>query len=1015
MKNKKKVNNNKLRYKIFFLGLIFILIISLIGISFSYWRFEIKQNDQNIASSKCFKVIITNESEAITLSNMHPISDEEGLKSSSYSFTIENTCDTYAMYQVNLEDILDDTITKRLNNKYIKISLNDGTPKVLNTYQGVTPTLKNADASFKLTSGSLSPKGSSNDSVNYNLKLWMDYDTPALDEVMSATFKSKISVVSVYTEEDKLTNEITITYNTKATDYTKVSETIDINATSTNYNLIEYSTDNITYTSIDTPSKDFTITKTYTADKDETIYFRDEIGNLKSEKVVLSKLDKTGPVITVSASSDWGSSNTISITLEDEKSGLAGYALTETETEPSEWTSITGKSTTITKDVTSNKKYYVYAKDVLGNISHKDVEVSHVDTAAPTIVSLTEQTSYGATSTITAVAKDTESGITGYAFTESSSEPTSWTSVDNVITESTYTYKASKNGNIYFWVKDGAGHIVNKAITVSKVDATAPTVTLSLSDETTWTKSKTLTMNFSDSDSGLAGYALTTTETTPTTWTSISGTSVSKTQTITTNGTYYVWTKDNAGLVSHVNKTISYIDITAPTASMTLTKTSNSITVDASKSSDTDSGIAKYEYSIDGTTYYSSTSSTYTFTGLSTGTYTVYLKVIDKAGNVSRTVKSNLLLTEPVLITSKLKTLSSDPDNDLTTDDYGNIRYTGSLPYNYVMANGDVYDTDIYIGKPSSYGIEFKAFTSLEDCEKDSVFGKSCKKYHSAGDKVLWRIIGVMKDIDDGTGNKEERVKIVSDDAIGAYAWDTSESSVNGGFGVNEWSQATIMKLLNPGYENEATGGSLYWNNNSGVCYSDSVKRTRSCDFTNIGINEKLKLLIGDSVWNVGAHNYTNNDDQNILTKDFYSYERGDNTGKMCTNGTYCNDSITRTTTWKGKIGLMYPSDYGYSTSGGATNNREKCLNTALYKWYTNNMANCASQSWILGNKTKWTMMPESKASYANQAFVISTSGTVDSYNLGTTYEVYPSAYLLSNVYVINGDGSKTNPFVLSK
>ena len=112
MKNKKKVNNNKLRYKIFFLGLIFILIISLIGISFSYWRFERKQNVQNIASSKCFKVIITNESEAITLNNLHPITDDEGLKSSSYSFTIENTCDTYAMYQVNLEDILDDTITK---------------------------------------------------------------------------------------------------------------------------------------------------------------------------------------------------------------------------------------------------------------------------------------------------------------------------------------------------------------------------------------------------------------------------------------------------------------------------------------------------------------------------------------------------------------------------------------------------------------------------------------------------------------------------------------------------------------------------------------------------------------------------------------------------------------------------------------------------------------------------------------------------------------------------------------
>ena len=634
MKTKKKVNNNKLRYKIFFLGLIFILIISLIGVSFSYWRFESKQNDKNIASSKCFKVTITNESDAITLTNMHPITDEEGLKSSSYSFTIENTCDTYAMYQVNLEDILDDTITKRLNNKYIKISLNDGTPKVLNTYQSVTPTINNADASFKLTSGSLAPKGSNNDSVNYNLKLWMNYDTPAIDEVMSATFKSKISVVSVYTEEENLNNEITITYNTKATDYTKDSETVDINATSINYNLIEYSTDNITYTSINTPSKNVIITKTYTEDKDETIYFRDEMGNLKSEKIVLSKLDKTGPVITVSASSDWGSSNTISITLEDEKSGLNGYALTETETEPSEWTSITGKSTTITKEVTSNKKYYVYVKDVLGNISHKEVAVSHVDTSAPTIVSLTEQSSYGATSTITAVAKDTESGITGYAFTESSTEPTNWTSVDNVITESTYTYKASKNGTIYFWVKDGAGHTTNKAITVSKVDVTAPTVTLSLSDETTWTKSKTLTMNFSDNDSGLAGYAVTTAETTPTTWTSISGTSVSKTQSITKNGTYYVWVKDNRGLINNVNILINKIDALKPQIDFDIKSDGGSIEIDASKSVDNESGIAKYEYSIDDKNYYSFNVSLYNFIELESGNYTVYVRATDNVGNI---------------------------------------------------------------------------------------------------------------------------------------------------------------------------------------------------------------------------------------------------------------------------------------------------------------------------------------------------------------------------------------------
>ena len=957
------MKKNKKKILLIFVSLLCLLI----GGSFAYWMMVTTQTDFNIASSECFKVILTNEGDSINIQKAYPVTDDEGLKENGYSFTIKNTCTTYAAYQVNLEDILDETITKRLDNAYIKVSLNGSTPRLLSNYNKVSPTITGADTSFKLTSGSLAPNGEAGDSVDYNLKLWMDYDTPAIDETMSASFKSKISVIASYIEGYKLTNDITITYNTKTTDYTKDSETIDINATSTNYNLIEYSTDNITYTSIDTPSKNVIITKTYTEDKDETIYFRDEMGNLKSESVVLSKLDKTGPVITVSASSDWNASNTVNITLEDNKSGLSGYALTETETEPTNWTSVTGKTATITKDVTSNKTYYVYAKDALGNINHKEVVVSHVDTTAPTIVSLTEQSGYGAISTITAVAKDTESGITGYAFTESSSEPTSWTSVDNVITESTYTYKATKNGNIYFWVKDGAGHIVNKAITVSKVDAIAPTVTLSLSDETTWTKTKILTMNFSDNESGLAGYAVTTTETTPTTWTSISGTSISKTQSITKKGTYYVWAKDNAGLVSHVSKAISYIDTIAPTASMTLTKTSDSITVDASASSDTDSGIAKYEYSIDGTTYYSSTNSTYTFTGLSLGTYTIYLKLTDNAGNISNTRTESIeIVFIPININTKITKLVQTDQTNLATDDYGNIRYIGKNPNNYVSFDGDI-----------------------------------------------WRIIGVMKNVDDGSGNKSDRVKIIKSETIGNYPWDLSaSSSINKGLGVNEWSQADLMKLLNPGYESESVGGSLYWNNKSGKCPYNSYTSTISCDFTSTGIKEKLKNMLGDAVWNTGS-NGSNYSWDNIITSKYYELERSTNTGKICTSGNYCTDTVARTTTWKGKLGLVYPSDYGYATSGGSTTDRATCLNTVLKNWNSSTISDCKNNDWLNTNGYEWTLSPCAESDNASHVFELRT-GIVARNTAQSVDIVRPVGYLLSNVQIISGDGSSGNPFILS-
>ena len=87
--------------------------------------------------------------------------------------------------------------------------------------------------------------------------------------------------------------------------------------------------------------------------------------------------------------------------------------------------------------------------------------------------------------------------------------------------------------------------------------------------------------------------------------------------------------------------------------------------------------------------------------------------------------------------------------------------------------------------------------------------------------KELWHIIGVMNNIDDGTGKKESRIKIIRKESIGEFSWDSSEYSINYGRGVNEWSQADLMKLLNPGYESENVGGSLYWEQGSGTCYNE--------------------------------------------------------------------------------------------------------------------------------------------------------------------------------------------------
>ena len=309
--------------------------------------------------------------------------------------------------------------------------------------------------------------------------------------------------------------------------------------------------------------------------------------------------------------------------------------------------------------------------------------------------------------------------------------------------------------------------------------------------------------------------------------------------------------------------------------------------------------------------------------------------------------------------TDAVTMLANYDTTNLAVDDYGNTRYIGADPNNYVSVDDDI-----------------------------------------------WRIIGTMKDVDDGRGNKEDRVKLIRASSIGRYSWDTSDSTTNNGSGVNEWSQADLMKLLNPGYESESVGGSLYWNNQSGTCYSDENNVTTSCNFTSKGIKDKLKTLISDVVWNTGTSTISSQ-----IPSEFYTEERGTRNGKICSSGNYCNDTIERTTTWTGKVGLMYPSDYGYATSGGSTTDKTTCLNTYLNGW--SSVSDCINNDWLFNSSYQWTLSPYASSSFAYNAFIVSISGGVVNFYASHNYGVRPVVYLTSNVEIQSGDGSSGNPFIL--
>ena len=252
---------------------------------------------------------------------------------------------------------------------------------------------------------------------------------------------------------------------------------------------------------------------------------------------------------------------------------------------------------------------------------------------------------------------------------------------------------------------------------------------------------------------------------------------------------------------------------------------------------------------------------------------------------------------------------------------------------NNLVSGANTSSTDVYTvpNKTSDSCTYTLAYDGTSDNNLRYVGANPCN--YVKVDDEYWRIIGVMNNIDDGTGKKETRVKLIRNEFIGEYSWDSSESSVNNGWGVNEWSQADLMKLLNPGYESASVGGSLYYNNSSGNCYSSLNNATTSCDFTSSGLKTNLKNLVGNTLWNTGSNDGVTYTFKNIITNKIYELERSGNNGKICTSGDWCSDTVTRTTTWNGKIGLMYPSDYGYATSGGSTSPRTSCINKELLNW----------------------------------------------------------------------------------
>ena len=341
---------------------------------------------------------------------------------------------------------------------------------------------------------------------------------------------------------------------------------------------------------------------------------------------------------------------------------------------------------------------------------------------------------------------------------------------------------------------------------------------------------------------------------------------------------------------------------------------------------------------------------------------------------------------------------------------------------------------------------EGETISTTDHVDELRFIGKNPNNYVRFNNQV-WRIIGIF----DG------RLKLVSS-PIGNYSYDTSSKTVNNGLGVNEWSQADLMKLLNPGYESnsdlkcktntssttengytvincgdnssdayttETVNNSLYWNAGSGLCYNYGNYQATNCDFTTSGLTDTTsKNMIDTVTWYLGSNDKS--DDlwgaNEIMTADYlYNMERSGLNGKQCSNTYYCSDTVTRTTRWSGKVGLIYPSDYAFATSGGTTYDRATCLSkqvgyvsSSTTPNWSNTYTDCKNNDWLYNsNIFQWTLSPRAYSSYAGSVLGVNSAGRVGYYLAYNADEVSPVVFLKSSISITGGDGSSTNPYTI--
>ena len=198
----------------------------------------------------------------------------------------------------------------------------------------------------------------------------------------------------------------------------------------------------------------------------------------------------------------------------------------------------------------------------------------------------------------------------------------------------------------------------------------------------------------------------------------------------------------------------------------------------------------------------------------------------------------------------------------------------------------------------------------------------------------LYRIIGVFSENNHGVAEKQ-LVKVIKNTSYGQLAWDSS--------GASDWSTASLNETLNSTFITEKLSG----------------------------VNDKIEKIS----WK---------------------------TSGLSTSGTakifYDAEVTNSTKNYTAKIGLMYPSDYGFATTQDYWTTNLGSYSSAAYQ-----------KDWLyVPNQTEWTITPY--PSVSGFVWLRSTSIGASSGKTSSTYYTRPTFFLTQSVQYISGSGQESDP-----